>query len=127
MIVARHEVPGTGVWTFPESGDLLARGFSQKVAKITKSEFRRANDFLSRRDSMIVARHEVPGTEPPSNNRPVGYGLILAGVRTLIRRLQYWNEKAFRYENRSDLCVQERVRHTEHQSGRRSRRGNLRD
>jgi hypothetical protein len=31
---------------------------------------------------MIVARHEVPGTAPPQKNRPVGYGMIRAGVRT---------------------------------------------
>ena len=36
----------------------------------------------SRRDSMIVARHEVPGTAPPQKSRPVGYGLIHTGVRT---------------------------------------------
>ena len=27
-------------------------------------------------------------------NRPVGYGLILAGVRTSIRRLKYWSDEA---------------------------------
>src|ERR1700742_1415307 len=26
-------------------------------------------------------------------NRPVGYGLILAGVRTSIRRLKYWSDQ----------------------------------
>jgi len=31
--------------------------------------------FLSRRDSTIVARHEVPGTAPPQKNRPVGHGM----------------------------------------------------
>jgi hypothetical protein len=51
---------------------------------------------LSRRDSAIVAIrraiacswrawHEVPGNVPPQKSRPVGYGLILAGVRTSIR------------------------------------------
>jgi hypothetical protein len=30
---------------------------------------------------------------PPLKNRPVGYGLILAGVRSLLRRLQYWNDE----------------------------------
>jgi hypothetical protein len=38
--------------------------------------------FLSRRDSTIVARHEVPGTAPPQKSRPVGHGLIRAGMRT---------------------------------------------
>jgi hypothetical protein len=37
--------------------------------------------FLSRRDGAIVAWHEVPGTAPPKRSRPVGYGLIRAGVR----------------------------------------------
>jgi hypothetical protein len=59
-----------GVWTFPESGDPLERGISQKVAKITKSELRRANGFLSRRDSMIVARHEVLGKASSRKNVP---------------------------------------------------------
>jgi hypothetical protein len=30
----------------------------------------------SRRDSPIVAWHEVPGTAPPQKNRPVGHGMI---------------------------------------------------
>ena len=30
---------------------------------------------------MIVAWHEVPGTAPPQKSRPVGYGMIRAGVR----------------------------------------------
>jgi hypothetical protein len=30
----------------------------------------------------IVAWHEVPGKAPPEKDRPVGYGLIRAGVRT---------------------------------------------
>ena len=37
---------------------------------------------MSRRDGAIVAWHEVPGTAPPQKSRPVGYGLIRAGVRT---------------------------------------------
>jgi hypothetical protein len=32
-------------------------------------------------DGAIVARHEVPGKAPPRKNRPVGYGVIRAGVR----------------------------------------------
>ena len=36
----------------------------------------------SRRDGAIVAWHEVPGTAPPQESRPVGYGVIRAGVRT---------------------------------------------
>ena len=37
---------------------------------------------MSRRDDAIVAWHEVPGRTPPKKIRPVGYGVILAGVRT---------------------------------------------
>ena len=37
---------------------------------------------MSRRDGAIVAWHEVPGTTPPRKSRPVGYGIIRAGVRT---------------------------------------------
>src|SRR5271157_2538960 len=37
---------------------------------------------MSRRDGAIVAWHEVPGTAPPQRSRPVGYGVIRAGVRT---------------------------------------------
>ena len=37
---------------------------------------------VSRRDAAIVAWHEVPGTASPQKSRPVGYGLIRAGVRT---------------------------------------------
>src|ERR1700676_2413153 len=37
--------------------------------------------LLSRRDRLIVAWHEVPGSAPPQNSRPVGYGVIRAGVR----------------------------------------------
>ena len=34
---------------------------------------------------MIVARHKVPGTAPPQESRPVGYGMIVqvyASIRT---------------------------------------------
>src|SRR5271165_3331296 len=37
--------------------------------------------LLSRRDRLIVAWHEVPGTTPPPKSRPVGYGVIRAGGR----------------------------------------------
>ena len=37
---------------------------------------------MSQRDGAIVAWHEVPGRTPPQKSRPVGYGLIRAGVRT---------------------------------------------
>ena len=35
----------------------------------------------SRRDGPIVAWHEMPGTAPPQKNRPVGHGVIRAGMR----------------------------------------------
>jgi hypothetical protein len=41
--------------------------------------------FLSRRDRAIVAWHEVPGTSPPQESRPIGHGMILAGVHTSIQ------------------------------------------
>jgi hypothetical protein len=31
---------------------------------------------------VIVAWHEVPGKAPPQESRPVGYGVIRAGVGT---------------------------------------------
>jgi hypothetical protein len=34
-----------------------------------------------RRNGAIVAWHEVPGKAPPQKSRPVGYGVICAGVR----------------------------------------------
>src|SRR5580704_7048888 len=37
---------------------------------------------MSRRDGAIVAWHEVPGTAPSQKSRPVGYGVIRAGLRT---------------------------------------------
>ena len=36
---------------------------------------------MSRRDIPIVAWHEVPGDNAPQTSRPVGYGMIGAGVR----------------------------------------------
>jgi len=42
---------------------------------------------MSRRDDVIVAWHEVPRGAPPQKIRPVGYGVILAGVRTNRERL----------------------------------------
>ena len=44
-------------------------------------ELVKARCRMSRRDGAIVAWHEVPGTAPPQKSRPVGYGLIRAGVR----------------------------------------------
>jgi ABC-type sugar transport system ATPase subunit len=41
----------------------------------------RLGQNASRRDGAIVAWHEVPGTAPPQQSRPVGYGVIRAGER----------------------------------------------
>ena len=41
-----------------------------------------AKHIPSRRDGAIVARHEVRGKAPPQQSRPVGYGMIRAGVHT---------------------------------------------
>jgi hypothetical protein len=40
---------------------------------------------MSRRDDAIVAWHEVPGRAPPQKIRPVGYGVILAGLQVYAR------------------------------------------
>jgi hypothetical protein len=37
----------------------------------------------SRRDGVIVAWHEVPGTARPQKSRCVGYGLVRAPIRRL--------------------------------------------
>jgi hypothetical protein len=44
---------------------------------------------MSRRDDAIVAWHEVPGKAPPQEGRPVGYGMICAGVH----RFKDWREE----------------------------------
>jgi hypothetical protein len=57
---------------------------SPLVPKIVIVHWRLEFNLLSR-DRAIVAWHEVPGTPPPQKSRPVGYGLILAGVHSSIR------------------------------------------
>ena len=52
------------------------------LADISQQHPARACCEMSRRDGAIVAWHEVPGTAPSKKSRPVGYGLIRAGVRT---------------------------------------------
>jgi hypothetical protein len=42
---------------------------------------------------------------PPLKNRPVGYGLILAGVRSLLRRLQYWNDEVSDVTTEETMCA----------------------
>ena len=60
---------------------------------------------MSRRDGAIVAWHEVPGTAPPQESRPVGYGVIRAGVRTdsgnghyLEQQLEHHRTRTFQEE-----------------------------
>jgi hypothetical protein len=53
---------------------------------------------MSRRDGAIVAWHEVPGTAPPQKSRPVGYGVIRAGVRFSVRKELSDPEKVFALE-----------------------------
>ena len=40
----------------------------------------------SRRDGLIVAWHEVPGTAPPQKNRPVGRGMLGRGPNHRVER-----------------------------------------
>jgi hypothetical protein len=40
---------------------------------------------------------------PPQKSRPVGNGLILAGVRASIR-LQYWNDAASDVKTENSMC-----------------------
>jgi Transposase IS200 like len=63
--------------TEPRSILLFARAI-----RIASFELAKACCEMSRRDVAIVAWHEVPGTAPPQKSRPVGYGVIRAGVRT---------------------------------------------
>jgi hypothetical protein len=53
----------------------------------------RAFCLMSRRDGAIVAWHEVPGKASPQKSRPVGYGLIYAGVRTDSMIVEIWFSK----------------------------------
>jgi hypothetical protein len=50
-----------------------------------------SNWLSSRRDGTIVAWHEVPGIGLPQKSRPVGYGMIRAGVRARLWRVQRWS------------------------------------
>ena len=57
--------------------------------------------LLYRRDRLIVAWHEVSGSAPPQNSRPVGYGVIRAGVRADsmigVRNFKYEDSKHLRW------------------------------
>ena len=50
---------------------------------------------MSRRDGEIVAWHEVPGTASPQKSRPVGYGVIRAGVRMIRQDQRAWISSEF--------------------------------
>jgi hypothetical protein len=52
------------------------------LADISQQRLAKACCEMSRRDGAIVAWHEVPGKASPQKSRPVGYGVMRAGVRT---------------------------------------------
>src|ERR1700755_2460089 len=54
-------------------------------------------------------------------NRPVGYGLILAGVRTSIRRLKYWSDEASDVRREEIQVFRETVH--QHRTGARTSSG----
>jgi hypothetical protein len=56
---------------------------------------------MSRRNGAIVAWHKVPGTAPPQKSRPVGFGVIRAGVRTDTYDL---SDENFNFENLKISC-----------------------
>src|SRR6478672_2655782 len=56
--------------------------YGMRLQIFRKQHLAKACCQMSRRDGAIVAWHEVPGTAPPQKSRPVGYGLMRAGVRT---------------------------------------------
>ena len=56
---------------------------------------------MSRRDGAIVAWHEVPGTAPPQESRPVGYGVIRAGVRADSRKGHYIEQQLEHHRTRA--------------------------
>ena len=67
LIIAGHEVPGPGVWTFGPRPKVLARNLVDTAEvhagkpQLDLSKASAVECILSRRDSMIVATHEVPG------------------------------------------------------------------
>src|ERR1700722_7416907 len=87
----------TGVWTFREGktprqpttlwrhdAEAMVVGVSPVFRSLLGAHRDAANGakrLLFRRDRLIVAWHEVPGSTPPQKGRPVGYGVIRAGVR----------------------------------------------
>src|ERR1700730_17128842 len=56
---------------------------------------------MSRRDGAIVAWHEVPGTASPQESRPVGYGVIRAGVRADSRKGHYIEQQLEHHRTRA--------------------------
>ena len=56
--------------------------YGTRLQTFSQQHLAKACCEMSRRDGAIVAWHEVPGTAPPQKSRPVGYGVIRAGVRT---------------------------------------------
>ena len=95
---SRDIVRSTTVWNLEKDtledvrlkrGWRSQREFNLDVLQVGRLQRVRLGDFsprahceMSRRDGAIVAWHEVPGTAPAQKSRPLGYGVIRAGVRT---------------------------------------------
>ena len=85
MIVARHEVPGTKrrrKRAVPVGYGMICAGLRTGFEDWGK-EISNVVSFSSQRDSMIVARHEVPGTAPTAKepSRRVRYDLCRSAHR----------------------------------------------
>jgi hypothetical protein len=126
-IIAWHEVPGTAppqksrvgvgrvgvsAWEGQVQGTAIISSSSSNIIghePFKKSpcgtwmqrHLAKASCQMSRRDDAIVAWHEVPGTEQPERSRPVGYGLIRAGVR----RSDDWGDENFEEKHLWDLAA----------------------
>ena len=72
---------------------------------------------MSRRDGAIVAWHEVPGTAPPQKSRPVGYGVIRAGLRTdsMIGVTKFRLRSVLSYGTLADISQQHLAKLARHQ------------
>ena len=58
------------------------------------------------REEALVAWYEVPGTAPPQESRPVGYGVIRAGVRADSGKGHYIEQQ---FEQQADTDLSRRV------------------
>ena len=75
-VLSRNAFPGTSCLA------TIVLSLRDALADISQQHLARACCEMSRRDGTIVAWHEVPGTGATQKSRPVGYGVIRAGVRT---------------------------------------------